>query len=123
MRPLDAAAAAALLTDWLGSDPSLARFVDLVCERTGGNPFFMEEVVQAQIESGGLVGARGCFRLQQPIETVEVPASVQSLLAARIDRLDEAMKRLLQTAAVIGDEVADTVLDRVAGAQREAWAR
>jgi class 3 adenylate cyclase len=119
LRPLDAAAAGALLTDWLGSDPSLARFVDLVCERTGGNPFFMEEVVQAQIESGGLVGARGRFRLQHPIESVEVPASVQSLLAARIDRLDEATKRLLQTAAVIGDEVAETVLERVAGLDRD----
>jgi class 3 adenylate cyclase len=119
LRPLDAAAAGALLTDWLGAAPSLARFVDLVCARTGGNPFFMEEVVQAQIESGGLVGARGRFRLQQPIETVEVPASVQSLLAARIDRLDEASKRLLQTAAVIGDEVAETLLERVAGLDRD----
>jgi adenylate cyclase len=113
LRPLDAAAAAALLTDWLGTDPSLARFVELVCARTGGNPFFMEEVVQAQIESGGLVGVRGRFRLQRPIETVEVPASVRSLLAARIDRLDEAGKRLLQTAAVIGDEVTEAVLHRV----------
>ncbi len=92
LRPLDAAAAAALLAEWLGRDPSLARFVELVRERTGGNPFFMEEVVQAQIESGALVGARGHFRLEGPIETVDVPASVQSLLAARIDRLDEASK-------------------------------
>ncbi len=119
LRPLDAAAAGALLRDWLGSDPGLARFIDLVCERTGGNPFFMEEVVQAQIESGGLVGARGRFRLQHPIESVEVPASVQSLLAARIDRLDEASKRLLQTAAVIGDEVAEALLERVAELDRD----
>ena len=104
LRPLDAAAARALLADWLGTDPSLDGFVDLVCERTGGNPFFMEEVVQTQIESGGLVGVRGRFRLVRPIETVEVPASVQSLLAARIDRLDEASKQVLQTAAVIGDD-------------------
>jgi adenylate cyclase len=120
LRPLDAAAAGLLLADWLGADPSLARFVVLVCERTGGNPFFMEEVVQAQIESGGLVGARGHFRLARPVESVEVPASVQSLLAARIDRLDEASKRLLQTAAVIGDEVPETLLERVAGLDRDA---
>ncbi len=119
LRPLDAAAAGALLTDWLGADPSLARFVALVCERTGGNPFFMEEVVQAQIESGALVGARGRFRLERPLETVLVPASVQSLLAARIDRLDEASKGLLQAAAVIGDELPETLLERVSGLDRD----
>ena len=120
LRPLDATAAGALLADWLGADASLTRFVELVCERTGGNPFFMEEVVQAQIESGALVGTRGSFRLQRPIETVEVPASVQSLLAARIDRLDEASKRLLQTAAVVGDEVSETLLASVAEMDRDA---
>jgi class 3 adenylate cyclase/tetratricopeptide (TPR) repeat protein len=114
LRPLDAAAAGLLLGDWLGADPSLARFVELVVSRTGGNPFFMEEVVQAQIGSGGLVGTRGRFRLERPIESIEVPASVQSLLAARIDRLDEASKRLLQTAAVIGAEVKEALLERVA---------
>ena len=120
LRPLDAAAAGELLADWLGPDPSLAGFADLVRERTGGNPFFMEEVVQAQIESGALVGTRGRFRLQQPIQSVEVPASVHSLLAARIDRLDETSKRLLQTAAVIGEEVAEPLLVRVAGLDGEA---
>jgi hypothetical protein len=119
LRPLDAAAAGELLADWLGPDPSLAGFADLVRERTGGNPFFMEEVVQAQIESGVLVGTRRHFRLLQPLKTVEVPASVHSLLAARIDRLDEASKRLLQTAAVVGDEVPETLLERVAGLDRD----
>jgi class 3 adenylate cyclase/tetratricopeptide (TPR) repeat protein len=120
LRPLDAAAAALLLADWLGSDPSLTRFVELVCASTGGNPFFMEEVVQAQIESGGLAGVRGRFVLAKPIESVTVPASVQSLLAARIDRLDDATKRLLQTAAVIGHEVPEQLLERVAGLDRDA---
>jgi class 3 adenylate cyclase len=120
LRPLDAAAAGLLLGDWLGADPSLARFVELVVSRTRGNPFFMEEVVQAQIGSGGLVGTRGRFRLGRPIESIEVPASVQSLLAARIDRLDEASKRLLQTAAVVGEEVPETLLERVAELDRDA---
>jgi class 3 adenylate cyclase/tetratricopeptide (TPR) repeat protein len=120
LRPLDAAAAALLLADWLGTDASLARFVELVGASTGGNPFFMEEMVQAQIESGGLVGARGHFRLAKPIESITVPASVQSLLAARIDRIDEASKRLLQTAAVIGDEIPEALLERVAGLDRDA---
>jgi adenylate cyclase len=120
LRPLDAAASALLLEDWLGSDPSLERFVELVSRSTGGNPFFMEEVVQAQIESGALLGTRGRFRLAQPIESVAVPASVKSLLAARIDRLDDTSKDLLQTAAVIGDQVAEALLERVCGHGREA---
>ncbi len=115
LRPLDANAAGELLADWLGPDPSLQGFAQLVRERTGGNPFFMEEVVQAQIESGALVGTRGRFRLQRPIDSIEVPPSVQSLLAARIDRLDDTTKRLLQTAAVIGEQVAEPLLARVAG--------
>jgi class 3 adenylate cyclase len=115
LRPLDAGAAAELLADWLGGDPSLQGFAELVRERTGGNPFFMEEVVQAQIESGALAGVRGRFRLQRPIETLDLPPSVHSLLAARIDRLDDATKRLLQTAAVLGDQIAEPLLARVAG--------
>ena len=120
LRPLDAAAAGELLADWLGQDPTLSDFVGLVRERTGGNPFFMEEVVQATIESGALVGTRGRFRLEHPLETINVPPTVQSLLAARIDRLDENSKRLLQTAAVIGDDVLETLLIRVAGLDRDA---
>ena len=102
LRPLDAEAAGELLGEWLGPDPSLEGFPELVRERTGGNPFFMEEVVQSQIESGALTGARGHFKLERPIESLEVPVSVQSLLAARIDLLEEETKRLLQTAAVVG---------------------
>jgi class 3 adenylate cyclase len=120
LRPLDREAAAQLLADWLGTDPSLDRFVTLVCESTGGNPFFMEEVVQAEVESGGLVGTRGRFRLARAIESIEVPASVQSLLAARIDRLDETSKDLLQTAAVIGDEVPERLLEQVAALDGES---
>ncbi len=120
LRPLDAAAATALLGDWLGPDPSLAGLAERIRERTGGNPFFMEEVIQAEIDAGQLVGTRGRFRLARPVASIEVPASVQSLLAARIDRLDEGTKRLLQTASVVGDGFAEPLLARVAGSGPEA---
>jgi class 3 adenylate cyclase len=113
LRPLDAQAAGELLASWLGPDPSLEGFAEQVRDRTGGNPFFMEEVVQAAIESGVLIGVRGCFKLEGSAENLEVPASVQSLLAARIDRLDEEAKRLLQTGAVIGDEFSESLLAEV----------
>ena len=120
LRPLDAAAATALLSDWLGPDPSLAGLAERIRERTGGNPFFMEEVIQAEIDAGTLVGTRGRFRLARPVASIEVPASVQSLLAARIDRLDEGTKRLLQTAAVIGDGFAEPLLGEVSGSEPDA---
>jgi adenylate cyclase len=118
LRPLDAQAAGELLADWLGPDPSLEGFAEQVRD-----PFFMEEVVQAAIESGALVGTRGRFRLERPDESLEVPPSVQSLLAGRIDRLDEGAKRLLQTGAVIGDEFSESLLAEVSKTAAEELRR
>ena len=73
--------------------------------RTEGNPFFLEESVRTLIETGVLVGQPGAYRLAQALQTIQVPATVQAVLAARIDRLPPEDKRLLQTAAVIGTEV------------------
>ena len=114
LAPLSAEAIDALLRDLLGADASVKALPELIRERTGGNPFFIEEVVQALVEDGSLVGVRGDYRLVRPIEKVAVPATVQAVLAARIDRLESREKHLLQTAAVIGKEFAEPVLKRVA---------
>ena len=79
-------------------------------QRTGGNPFFTEEVVQSLVESGQLVGTKGRYRLTTPIEKLDVPATVQAVLAARIDRLPEREKQVLQAASVIGREFSLPVL-------------
>ena len=102
------------MSDLVGVDASVKALPELIRERTGGNPFFIEEVVQALVEDGSLVGAKGAYRLVRPMEKVAVPATVQALLAARIDRLEGREKHLLQTAAVIGREFAEPVLMRVA---------
>ena len=73
--------------------------------RTEGNPFFLEESVRTLVETGVLVGEPGAYRLAQALADIQVPATVQAVLAARIDRLPSEEKRLLQTAAVIGTEV------------------
>ena len=112
--PLGREAVGELLEDLLGGDPSVAALPDRVFERTGGNPFFVEEVVQSLVESGRLEGERGAYRLVAPVETLEIPGTVQSVLAARIDRLTERDKRLLQTASVIGREFSESILERVA---------
>jgi adenylate cyclase len=114
LAPLTAGAIATLLRDLVGADASVKALSDVVWERTGGNPFFIEEVIQALVEDGSLVGARGAYRLKKPIEKLAVPPTVQAVLAARIDRMDSREKHLLQTASVIGKEFAESVLNRVA---------
>jgi len=103
--PLPPASADELLQALLGHDPSLAPLTPLLIARTQGNPFFLEESVHTLVETGVLRGARGAYRLAQPLESLQVPATVLAVLAARIDRLPAEEKRLLQTAAVIGTEV------------------
>jgi adenylate cyclase len=114
LMPLGPEATRELLADLLGQDPSTAGLAEAIHRRTAGNPFFTEEVVQALVEAGNLEGGRGNYRLVTPVEKLETPGTVQSLLAARIDRLPEREKRLLQTAAVIGREFSEPVLAAVA---------
>jgi class 3 adenylate cyclase/tetratricopeptide (TPR) repeat protein len=111
--PLEHDATAQLVDGLVGSDPSLAGLSGLIAERTRGNPFFIEEVVQELVETGGLEGSSGAYRLAHAIEEIAIPASVQAVLAARIDRLPEREKGVLQSAAVIGREFPEPVLGRV----------
>src|SRR4029434_4122496 len=103
--PLPPASADEFLQTLLGDDSSLAPLKQLLIARTEGNPFFLEESVRTLVETGVLVGEPGAYRLAQALPPIQVPATVQAVLAARIDRLPPEEKRLLQTAAVIGTEV------------------
>jgi class 3 adenylate cyclase/tetratricopeptide (TPR) repeat protein len=113
--PLSGEAIAALVRDLIGEDSSLDGIADLIAERTGGNPFFIEEVVQSLVDSGALAGRRGAYRLAASIERLEIPPTVQAVLAARIDRLQARDKAVLEAAAVIGREFSEPVLQRVTG--------
>jgi class 3 adenylate cyclase/tetratricopeptide (TPR) repeat protein len=113
LRPLGAEAVDELLRELVGTDASLGPFIALARERTGGNPFFVEELVLSLAESGALAGARGAYRLTRPVREIAVPATVQSILAARVDRLSEREKQVLQTASVIGREFGQALLGRV----------
>jgi class 3 adenylate cyclase/tetratricopeptide (TPR) repeat protein len=118
--PLPPASAEELLHTLLGDDPSLEPLRPRLIAQTQGNPFFLEESVRTLLETGVLVGARGACRLGQPLDTLQVPDTVQALLAARIDRLPPEDKRLLQTAAVIGTEVPWPLLQAIADTSDEA---
>jgi adenylate cyclase len=97
----------------LGGDPSLAPLLRDIAERAQGNPFFCEELVQSLVERGVFEGRPGAYRLKQGIELPSLPTTVQAVLSARIDRLPEQQRHVLQRAAVIGREVSLAVLQRV----------
>ena len=118
--PLEPTSAAEVLQTLLGDHPSLAPLTPLLIARTGGNPFFLEESVHTLVETGALVGERRAYRLAKALDSLQVPATVQAVLAARIDRVPPEDKRLLQTAAVIGTEVPWPLLQAIADGPEEA---
>ena len=120
--PLAPENATALLETLLGGDGSVEPLKRLLLARTEGNPLFLEESVRSLMDEGLLAGERGVYRLVKTLENVHVPATVQTILAARIDRLPPEDKALLQTASVVGTDVPMTVLTDVAGGPAEALA-
>src|SRR5262249_46395416 len=118
--PLLAEGAEELLAALVGSGAELEPLRRLLAARTEGNPFFLEESVRTLAEAGALVGVPGAYRLGQPMAAIQVPATVQAVLAARIDRLAAEDKRLLQSAAVVGKDVPYALLQAVADLSEEA---
>jgi class 3 adenylate cyclase/tetratricopeptide (TPR) repeat protein len=91
----------------------------LIAGKSDGNPFFIEEVTKSLIEEGVLAVHEGRVRLVGELQDVSVPDSIQDVLMARIDRLDEAPKRAIQVASVIGREFALRLLERIAEAGQQ----
>jgi adenylate cyclase len=119
LQPLGQSDTRELLRDIAGKDPSLDGLEEPIHERTAGNPFFVEEIVRELVEAGHLEGERGAYRLVRPVEETGVPATVQAVLGARIDRLEPAAKLLLQVASVVGKEVGARALGMTAGLSEE----
>jgi adenylate cyclase len=114
LAPLGPEAVRDLLEDLLGRDPSTDGLAEAIHQRTAGNPFFTEEVARSLVESGQLEGTRGDYRLVGRLEGLKVPSSVHGVLAARIDRLPEREKAMLQAASVIGREFSEPILEAAA---------
>src|SRR5712692_461007 len=102
-------AAAVLATDAL---PAEVRA--LVAAKAEGNPFYVEELVKSLEETGILVQRDGRYELARPVTELSVPGTIHDVIAARIDRLEEAPKRTLQLASVIGREFTRRLVDRLA---------
>ena len=109
LAPADSEALLAALLE--GSLPAELR---PLIERTQGTPFFLEEMVRYLLESGALQRDRGgAWRCVRPIDSSAVPAQVEQLITARLDRLDEDVRELVQVAAVIGQRFSERLLAAV----------
>ena len=115
MPPLPPAQAALLVQDQFGTDPSLALLSRNIIERAQGNPFFLEELINALVERGDFEGEKGAYRLKGGIDTIPLPSTIQAVVAARIDRLEENAKKVLEIASVVGREISISILDFVTG--------
>jgi class 3 adenylate cyclase len=100
----------ALVGELVGPDPSVSAVAALITERTAGNPFFAQEMVHELAERGVLEGQRGGYRCRADVAEVSVPATVQAVIAARIDRLEPGAKKTLSAAAVIGSQFTPDLL-------------
>src|ERR1700761_3797153 len=111
LAPLSDSETAALVSELLGSDPSVGGVITMIAEKAAGNPFFVEEIVRDLAERGVLRGNRSAYESTTDGGEVSVPATLQATIAARIDRLDPAAKRTLSAAAVIGSQFSRDLLE------------
>jgi class 3 adenylate cyclase/tetratricopeptide (TPR) repeat protein len=121
--PLSDNSAHAMLAALVGSDAQLLPLKRLLIARAEGNPFFLEESVRTLVETGVLDGPRGAYHLAKDPKSIKVPANVEAVLTARIDRLPIEEKRLLQCAAVVGKDVPMALLRTIADMDESAFRR
>lgn len=112
--PLEPDMAGRLLDSMLGGDQRLDQLKRKLIERSEGTPLFLEEMVRSLTETRALEGEPGAYRMARRLDEIRVPATVQSVLAARVDRLRPELKSLLQLASVIGKDVPVALLQGMA---------
>jgi adenylate cyclase len=126
LRPLSSTQTTALIDELVGTDASVQELAAVIAERADGNPFFAEEIVRDLAERGAIRGARGSYLLHGDVADTTVPATLQAVIAARVDRLSAAAKRTLNAAAVVGSRFSpelltalgiDPVLDELVGGE------
>jgi len=88
---------------------------DFIVERTAGNPLFIEELTRGLLEAGSIAKDNGHYILSTKLSEIQVPETIQGIIAARLDRLPEELKEVLQVASVIGREFSLRLLQEVTG--------
>jgi len=112
--PLDKQSSTALIGNMIDIKGLRYSVRESILERTGGNPFFLEEVVRSFIDEGAIVWKDGVFEVTDKIDTVVIPKNINDVLVARIDRIEEQTRELIKIASVIGRSFFDRILKAVA---------
>ncbi len=116
LRELDEAEIPRFVRDLVGDDPTAAEVIAEVAEQSGGNPFFAEELILSLAQNGILLGERGRYRLVATgSRDTTLPATIEAVIGARLDRLSEREKAVLQVGAVIGKEFSLELVRAVTG--------
>ena len=123
IEPLDTGSADQMLSTMLGDHADLVPLKRELVDRTQGTPLFLEEMVRTLIETGIVDGEPGDYRLGRNPEKLEIPETVRSVITARIDRLAPEYKSLLQTVAVVGHDIPETLIQGMTGEQSRALTR
>jgi predicted ATPase len=89
----------------------VAELRDLILTRAAGNPLFMEELTYNLLDNGSIQKKNEWFILTQNVSGLQVPDTIHGIIAARMDRLEENLKRIMQVAAVVGREFAFYILE------------
>ena len=121
LSPLSEEQSTTLIGNLVGTLELPVALREQILRKTEGNPFFIEEVIRSLVADGFLVrGSRELgWRLSKPIDQVNLPDTVQGLILARIDRLDEEVKQALKLASVIGRSFFHRVLGAISEAERD----
>ncbi len=121
LRPLSPEESTLLVRNLVQLDDLPSRLHDTILDRAEGNPFFVEEVVRGLIDLGGLVReeSTGRWRVTDQATRISIPDTLQGVIMARVDRLDEDLKQVLRLASVIGRSFFYRVLDSIAEAERD----
>ena len=114
--PLDASASAPLIKAVLGAEQVPGDLPRILHERTGGNPFFIEEVCRTLLEDGTLKVAQGAVTVTGPLDELRLPETVETVIRIRIDRLDRPSREVLRVASIVGREFPGALLESALGA-------
>ena len=114
IKPLDKQTGEALVNNMLQVKGLRNAVKQQIVDRAGGNPFFIEEIVRSLIDEEAIVRANGTFEVTEKIDHVVIPSTINDVLMARIDRLEEQTRDLIKVASVIGRSFFDRILKEVA---------
>lgn len=116
LKPLDENQSKELITNLLYIDGLPDQVRNIILDKSEGNPFFLEEVIRSLLDTGLVVKENGYWRATQEIVNIDMPDTLNGLITARLDRLDDSTKQILQTGAVLGREFSFEILNEIVDA-------